>query len=100
MMVKPKKIFGLEKSRMHGHVSQDSWLTPDGCTWSGERLTRKQSTSRPANDLFFVDPVDEAFCASTITSSDAQMFWDQFDEYDPQELRCDKQSSEKAKVHR
>ena len=45
-----KKIFGLEKSRMHGQVSQDSWLTPDGCTWSGERLTRKQSTSRPAND--------------------------------------------------
>ena len=30
----------------------------------------------------------------------AHKFWDQFDEYDSQELRCVKQTSEKAKIHK
>ena len=49
------KIMGtlmeIENCRMHGQVSQDSFLLderpPDGKTWSGKRLTRKQTTSRP-----------------------------------------------------
>ena len=39
--------------QMHGLPSQDLCLLnerpPDGYTWSGERLTRKQTTSRPDN---------------------------------------------------
>ena len=39
--------------QMHGLASQDLCLLnerpPDGKTWSGERLTRKQTTSRPDN---------------------------------------------------
>ena len=42
-----------ENHQMHGQVSQDSFYRmkrpPDGYTWSGERLTRKQATSRPDN---------------------------------------------------
>ena len=38
---------------MHGQVSQDLFLLnerpPDGYTWSGVKLTRKQTTSRPDN---------------------------------------------------
>ena len=40
-----------ENYQMHGHASQDllSERPPDGYTWSGERLTRIQTTSRPDN---------------------------------------------------
>ena len=34
-----------ENYQMHGQVSQDS----EGYTWSGGRLTRKQTTSKPDN---------------------------------------------------
>ena len=40
-----------ENSQKHGHASQDLFQLdewpPDGFSWSGERLTRKQTTSRP-----------------------------------------------------
>ena len=42
-----------ENYRMHGQTSQDSFKLnerpSDGCTWSGRRLTRKQTNSRPDN---------------------------------------------------
>ena len=45
-------LMEIENCQMHGQVSQDSpYLLrekpPDGHTWSGKRLTRKQTTSRP-----------------------------------------------------
>ena len=42
----------IENCQMHGQVSQDLFKNerpPDGYTWSVERLTRKQTTSRPDN---------------------------------------------------
>ena len=42
-----------QNCQIHGQVSQDLFLLnekpPDEYTWSGERLTRKQTTSRPDN---------------------------------------------------
>ena len=42
-----------ENCQMHEQALQDSFLfnerPPDGYTWSGERLSRKQTTSRPDN---------------------------------------------------
>ena len=42
-----------ENYQMHGQASQEFILLndrpPDGYTWSGERLTREQTTSRPYN---------------------------------------------------
>ena len=44
-------LMEIENCQMHGEVSQDTLFSlkkpPDGCTWSGRRLTRKQTTSRP-----------------------------------------------------
>ena len=44
-------LMEIETCQMHGQVSQDLFLLNarpfDGYTWSGERLTRKQTTSRP-----------------------------------------------------
>ena len=43
-------LMEIEKCQICGQVSQDSLLDgkpPDGFSWSGERLTRKQTTSRP-----------------------------------------------------
>ena len=57
----------------------------------------------------FVNSVRQQGCVSqdteppdyvTISRKGTKSFWDQFDEYDSQELRCVKQTSEKAKVHR
>ena len=46
-------LMATENCLMHGQVSRDSFFLnekrPDGYAWSGERLTRKQTTSRPDN---------------------------------------------------
>ena len=45
-------LMEIDNCQIRGPDSQDTVSKekpPDGCSWSGERLTRKQTTSRPDN---------------------------------------------------
>ena len=59
----------IENCQLHGQASQDSLhgmkKSPDGFSWSVERLTRKQTTSRP--DTLWPEIWKEMFDASKST---------------------------------
>ena len=103
---------------LHPHECQ-FYTSETGCEFGNEcpflhRKVEEQSNKRPKKGgdksaVIVVNGVRQLGYVSqdagppesvSISRKGAQKFWDRFDEYDSQELRCVKQTSEKAKVHR